>query len=99
MGVWLRKICWVKMWNMTVFHFFGRLNTVFLLGTIAFILWQGVDNSRYAGNAMQFDEVILKGEPSERKFAAFYCSEGKVLACATLGADPVASAVRPFSLI
>jgi len=48
---------------------------------------------RYAGNAMAPDQLVVKGSFDDRKFAVYYCQKGKVLACATLGCDPVAVAV------
>jgi len=47
---------------------------------------------RYAGHATSFDEVIVHGNPDELKFAAYYLKQGKALAVATLGMDPLASA-------
>jgi len=47
---------------------------------------------RYAGHAASFDEVIVQGNPDELKFAAYYARQGKVLAVAALGMDPLASA-------
>jgi len=47
---------------------------------------------RYAGHATSFDEVIVHGSPDELKFVAYYARQGKVLAVAALGMDPLVSA-------
>jgi len=45
---------------------------------------------RYTGNAMTWDRLVIKGELESKKFAAFYVKNNQVLACATMGFDPIA---------
>lgn len=48
---------------------------------------------RYVGHSEDHDDVIVIGNPEEdSKFAAFYVRDDTVLAVATLGKDPIASA-------
>lgn len=45
---------------------------------------------RYCGNTTAgYDSVVLKGEPENAKFAAYYCKGETILAVATMGMDPV----------
>lgn len=55
---------------------------------------------RYAGNAFVWDEVLIKGDLDleNKKFVAYFVSEGKAVAVVTLGADPIASAVADLLL-
>ncbi|KAH8692391.1 hypothetical protein BGW36DRAFT_303658 [Talaromyces proteolyticus] len=55
------------------------------------IFWSALGQQlRYCGNTSTgYDSVVLKGEPENAKFAAFYCKEGTVVAVATMGMDPI----------
>lgn len=45
---------------------------------------------RYCGNTVNgYDDLVLRGEPENAKFAAYYCKGGEVIAVATMGMDPV----------
>ncbi|KAG8899485.1 hypothetical protein FRB99_006690 [Tulasnella sp. 403] len=44
---------------------------------------------RYCGVGEGWDDVIIRGNPDEMKFAAFYLKEGKVIAVASMQMDPV----------
>ncbi|KAG8961514.1 hypothetical protein FRC03_005312 [Tulasnella sp. 419] len=46
---------------------------------------------RYCGLGAGFDDVLIKGNPDEMKFAAFYFKEGKVIAVASMQSDPLNS--------
>jgi NADPH-dependent 2,4-dienoyl-CoA reductase/sulfur reductase-like enzyme len=50
---------------------------------------------RYAGHCHKFERVIIHGATAapEDTFAVYYIAEGKVVAVATVGRDPVAVAV------
>jgi len=47
---------------------------------------------RYAGHAVTYDNVLVQGSADDMKFVAYYSLNGKVLAVASVGMDPVASA-------
>jgi len=48
---------------------------------------------RYAGNAMVWDRIIIKGDVSKYKFVAYYVSkDSKIIACVGVGCDPVPAA-------
>ncbi|KAJ3799725.1 hypothetical protein GGU11DRAFT_678786 [Lentinula aff. detonsa] len=47
---------------------------------------------RYCGYAAGHDDVIIKGDPGEMKFVAYYVKQGKVVAVASMQNDPVVSA-------
>ncbi|KAJ3714903.1 hypothetical protein DFJ43DRAFT_1102816 [Lentinula guzmanii] len=47
---------------------------------------------RYCGYAAGHDEVIIKGDPGEMKFVAYYVKQGKIVAVASMQNDPVVSA-------
>lgn len=55
------------------------------------IFWSALGaQMRYCGNTVNgFDDVVLRGEPDNAKFVAFYCSGETVVAVATMGMDPV----------
>jgi len=36
-----------------------------------------------------YDDIVMKGEPENNKFAAFYCKVDTVVAVATMGMDPI----------
>jgi len=57
------------------------------------IFWSALGQQlRYCGNTMNgFDDLVLKGEPENAKFAAFYTSGETVVAVATMMMDPVNS--------
>jgi NADPH-dependent 2,4-dienoyl-CoA reductase/sulfur reductase-like enzyme len=46
---------------------------------------------RYCGHALKYDNIIIDGELDKLEFVAYFCSEGAVLAVASLGRDPVVS--------
>ncbi|KAJ3862541.1 hypothetical protein EV359DRAFT_44991 [Lentinula novae-zelandiae] len=47
---------------------------------------------RYCGYAAGHDDIIIKGNPEEMKFIAYYVKQGKVVAVASMQNDPVVSA-------
>ncbi|KAG9050755.1 hypothetical protein FS837_002699 [Tulasnella sp. UAMH 9824] len=54
------------------------------------IFWSGQGmNLRYCGIGEGWDDVIIKGNLDELKFAAYYCKEGKVIAAASMNSDPI----------
>ncbi|KAL4762336.1 putative AIF-like mitochondrial oxidoreductase (Nfrl) [Aspergillus foveolatus] len=55
------------------------------------IFWSALGAQlRYCGNTiMGWDDLVLKGEPENAKFAAYYCKGETVVAVATMGMDPV----------
>lgn len=57
------------------------------------IFWSALGAQlRYCGNTMNgYDDVVLKGEPENAKFAAYYCKGDMVVAVATMGMDPLMS--------
>ncbi|KDQ56956.1 hypothetical protein JAAARDRAFT_35554 [Jaapia argillacea MUCL 33604] len=46
---------------------------------------------RYCGVGAGFDDVIIKGDPGEMKFIAYYVKNNKVVAVASMQNDPVVS--------
>ncbi|KIM84275.1 hypothetical protein PILCRDRAFT_818616 [Piloderma croceum F 1598] len=46
---------------------------------------------RYCGSGFGYDDIIIKGNPDEMKFIAYYAKEGKVIAVSTMQNDPVVS--------
>ena len=57
------------------------------------IFWSALGQQlRYCGNTMNgWDELVLKGEPENAKFVAYYASGETVVAVATMQMDPVNS--------
>ena len=57
------------------------------------IFWSALGSQlRYCGNTPNgWDELVLKGQPKEGKFAAYYCKGDTVVAVATMGMDPIMS--------
>ncbi|KAJ5810587.1 Apoptosis-inducing factor 1 [Penicillium pulvis] len=57
------------------------------------IFWSALGAQlRYCGNTVNgYDDVVLKGEPENGKFVAYYTSGDVVVAVATMGVDPVMS--------
>ncbi|KAK2834949.1 hypothetical protein FQN49_006751 [Arthroderma sp. PD_2] len=57
------------------------------------IFWSALGAQlRYCGNTMNgYDDVVMKGEPENAKFAAFYTLGDTVVAVATMGMDPINS--------
>lgn len=55
------------------------------------IFWSALGAQlRYCGNTPNgYDSVMIKGEPQNSKFAAYYCKGQIVVAVATMGMDPV----------
>lgn len=55
------------------------------------IFWSAVGaQMRYCGNTVHgYDDMVVKGEPGEAKFVAFYTKGEVVVAVATMGMDPV----------
>jgi len=46
---------------------------------------------RYCGYASSFDDVIVQGSLEEKKFAAFYARDDKIVAVASISIDPLVS--------
>jgi NADPH-dependent 2,4-dienoyl-CoA reductase/sulfur reductase-like enzyme/nitrite reductase/ring-hydroxylating ferredoxin subunit len=46
---------------------------------------------RYCGSGFGYDDVIIKGNPDDMKFVAYYVKEGKVIAVSSMQNDPVVS--------
>ncbi|KAJ5175556.1 Apoptosis-inducing factor 1 [Penicillium canariense] len=57
------------------------------------IFWSAVGaQMRYCGNTVNdYDDIVVKGELREAKFAAFYARGDVVVAVATMGMDPIMS--------
>ncbi|KAF9064162.1 hypothetical protein BDP27DRAFT_1333914 [Rhodocollybia butyracea] len=55
------------------------------------IFWSA-QGLRYCGYAVGHDDIIIKGDPGEMKFIAYYVKQGKVVAVASMQNDPVVSA-------
>jgi len=55
------------------------------------IFWSALGSQlRYCGHTPEgYDELILKGQPEESKFVAYYTKGETVVAVATMGTDPV----------
>ncbi|KAJ5605137.1 hypothetical protein N7510_010291 [Penicillium lagena] len=55
------------------------------------IFWSALGAQlRYCGNPVHgYDDVLLRGEPENAKFVAYYCNGDTVVAVATMGMDPV----------
>ncbi|KAF7713875.1 Uncharacterized protein PECH_000785 [Penicillium ucsense] len=55
------------------------------------IFWSALGaQMRYCGNTVNgYDDVVIKGQPEEAKFAAYYTKGDTVIAVATMGMDPV----------
>lgn len=55
------------------------------------IFWSALGAQlRYCGNPSNgWDKLVLKGEPENAKFSAFYCKGDTVVAVATMGMDPL----------
>lgn len=47
---------------------------------------------QYVGHAPGWDDIIIRGEPSERKFVAYYVSDGRIMAVAGAGYAPTLAA-------
>ncbi len=45
-------------------------------------------NLRYCGHALQFDDLIVEGDPDEAKFVAYYVHKDRVTAVVSLQRDP-----------
>ncbi|KAF8150754.1 flavoprotein [Crassisporium funariophilum] len=46
---------------------------------------------RYCGLGAKYEDVIIKGDPNEMKFIAYYVKGGKIVAVASMQNDPVVS--------
>lgn len=57
------------------------------------IFWSALGSQlRYCGNTPNgWDDLVLKGQPEEAKFVAYYCKGQTVVAVATMQVDPVMS--------
>lgn len=55
------------------------------------IFWSALGAQlRYCGNTVNgWDELVLKGEPENNKFAAYYCKDETVVAVASMQMDPI----------
>eukprot|EP00164_Ancoracysta_twista_P005746 GFYU01007898.1.p1 GENE.GFYU01007898.1~~GFYU01007898.1.p1 ORF type:complete len:110 (+),score=37.44 GFYU01007898.1:28-330(+) len=49
-------------------------------------------STRYAGNAMKWDEIIINGDLTGRSFMAFFIQGSDAVAVFTMGQDPAAVA-------
>ncbi|KAE9408369.1 hypothetical protein BT96DRAFT_962732 [Gymnopus androsaceus JB14] len=47
---------------------------------------------RYCGYGVGHDDIVIKGDPGEMKFIAYYVKQGKIVAVASMQNDPVVSA-------
>ncbi|KAF5392383.1 hypothetical protein D9757_001502 [Collybiopsis confluens] len=47
------------------------------------VFWKG-QQLRYCGHGVQPDDIIIKGDPGEMKFIAYYVKQGKVVAVASV---------------
>ncbi|OAX77672.1 hypothetical protein ACJ72_08026 [Emergomyces africanus] len=76
----------------TIAHAFSSNSSVPLKAkTFIPIFWSALGGQlRYCGNTMNgFDDLIVKGEPDEGKFVAYYVLGETVVAVASMGMDPV----------
>jgi NADPH-dependent 2,4-dienoyl-CoA reductase/sulfur reductase-like enzyme len=57
------------------------------------IFWSAMGSQlRYCGNVMNgYDDIVMKGDPANAKFAAFYTAGNTVVAVASMGMDPLNS--------
>ena len=57
------------------------------------IFWSALGSQlRYCGNTPNgWDDLVLKGQPEEAKFVAYYCKGQTVVAVATMQVDPIMS--------
>lgn len=57
------------------------------------IFWSALGAQlRYCGNTPHgYDSIVMKGEPENAKFIAYYCKGETIVAVATMGMDPVMS--------
>jgi NADPH-dependent 2,4-dienoyl-CoA reductase/sulfur reductase-like enzyme len=57
------------------------------------IFWSALGAQlRYCGNTPRgYDDIVLRGDPDNAKFVAYYCKGQVVVAVATMGMDPVMS--------
>ncbi|KAG7089793.1 hypothetical protein E1B28_011444 [Marasmius oreades] len=46
---------------------------------------------RYCGYSVGYDDVVIKGDPGDLKFIAYYVNKGKIVAVASMQNDPVVS--------
>lgn len=55
------------------------------------VFWSALGGQlRYCGNTPNgWDDLVLKGEPENAKFAAYYCKGDTVVAVATMSMDPI----------
>ena len=55
------------------------------------IFWSALGSQlRYCGNTPNgWESLVLKGQPEEAKFAAYYCKGETVVAVATMQIDPI----------
>lgn len=52
---------------------------------------RGSHFSFFAGHALQWDDIIIEGDPQKYKFVAYYVKNNKVLAVCSMNADPAVS--------
>ena len=43
------------------------------------------------GHALQWDEIVMEGDPLKYQFVAYYVKDNKVLAVCSMNADPAVS--------
>jgi NADPH-dependent 2,4-dienoyl-CoA reductase/sulfur reductase-like enzyme len=55
------------------------------------VFWSALGSQlRYCGNSMLgWDDLVLRGNPDEGKFVAYYTKDDTIVAVATMGTDPV----------
>lgn len=58
------------------------------------VFWSALGSQlRYCGNTVNgWDELVLKGQPEEGKFAAYYAKGDTIVAMASMGMDPIMTA-------
>jgi len=88
----------VEHWGMA--HFHGKVAALNMIdrGTIVdsvpyFWTTQYGKSLRYCGHAISYDSFHVEGSVEDLAFVAYYGKGGKVVAAASLGKDPVVSAV------
>ncbi|KAI5998729.1 hypothetical protein EDD15DRAFT_2161656 [Pisolithus albus] len=56
------------------------------------IFWSALGQQlRYCGTGAEYEDVIIKGDPGEMKFIAYYVKDNRIVAVASMQNDPVVS--------
>lgn len=79
-------------------HYHGRIAAFNMMSrstplrTVPFFwtMWFGTA-VRYAGYGADYTDIVSGGDLDAMKYVCYYCKEGKVIAVATVGADPIAA--------